>query len=136
MGLNGSKPSRPSWLVTRIRILLVAAVLGLLLGPASQVLSGTSIVYAQSNSAPSVSIVSPSSSVSIYAGDSQTFTASASDPDNDLKSGKWLVNNQEKDSFIWRFFLPSGTVTRDFTHTFSTAVTIHGEGRIHRRPTA
>ena len=123
MGLNGSKPSRPSWLVTRIRIILVAAVLGLLLGPAGQVLSGTSIVYAQSNSAPSVSRVSPSSSVSIYAGDSQTFTASASDPDNDLKRGRWLVNNQEEDSFIWRLFLPSGTETRDFTHTFSTAGT-------------
>ena len=123
MGLNGSKPSRPPWLVTRIRILLVAAVLGLLLGPAGQVLSGTSIVYAQSNSAPSVSRDSPSSSVSIYAGDSQTFTASASDPDNDLKRGKWLVNNQQEDSFVWRFSLPSGTVTRDFTHTFSTAGT-------------
>ena len=124
MGHKMSKLDRPSWLVTRIRILLMAAVLGLLLGPASQVLSGTSIVYAQSNSAPSVSRVSPYYFlVDLDTGDSQTFRASASDPDNDLKRGKWLVNNQQEDSFIWRIFLPNGTVTRDFTHTFSTAGT-------------
>ena len=75
------------------------------------------------NIAPSVSIVSPSSPVSIYSGNSQTFTASASDSDNNLKRYEWFVDGTSEDEHTWLLTLPTGTVTEDYTHTFSTAGT-------------
>ena len=75
------------------------------------------------NIAPSASIVSPSSPVTLYTGDSQTFTASASDSDNNLKSYEWFVDGTSEDEHTWLLTLPTGTVTEDFTHTFSTAGT-------------
>ena len=71
---------------------------------------------------PSVSRVTPASaSVSLYTGNTQTFTARASDPDNDLKRYEWFVNNQSEDSGVWRIFLPTGSVDKSFSHTFATA---------------
>ena len=75
------------------------------------------------NIAPSASIVSPSTPVTLYTGDSQTFTASASDSDNNLKSYEWFVDGTSEDEHTWLLTLPTGTVTEDFTHTFSTAGT-------------
>ena len=76
-----------------------------------------------SNSAPSVSRVSPSSPsspVSLDTGDRQTFRARASDPDDNLKRYEWFVNGRSEDSGVWQVFLPTGSVTKDFSHRFST----------------
>ena len=82
----------------------------------------------ESSSAPSVSLGTPSSaSVSLYVLNSQTFEASASDPDDDLTSWDWSVNGASEDSGrfgIWPVYnSPTGTVTKEFTHTFSSAGT-------------
>ena len=83
-----------------------------------------SISPGPSNRAPSVSRVSPSaSSLTLAAGDSQTFSASAIDPDNNLKRYEWTVNGVSKDDDSWLVLLPTGTVTKEFTHTFSGAGT-------------
>ena len=75
------------------------------------------------NRAPSVSRVSPSSAlVSLYTGDRQTFTARATDPDNNLKSYSWFVKDRsEESSPFWFGVLPTGSATDDFSHTFGTA---------------
>ena len=77
------------------------------------------------NRAPSVSLVSPSSPVSLNTGDSQTFEASSSDPDDNLSSWEWSVNNVPKDSGRFGFWpvynSPTGTVTKGFSHTFLTS---------------
>ena len=74
------------------------------------------------NSPPSVTRVPSSpSQVSLYTGNTQTFTARASDPDNDLKRYEWFVNNQSEDSGAWRIFLPTGPVDESFSHTFAAA---------------
>ena len=76
------------------------------------------------NSPPSVMRVPASpSSLSLYTGNSQTFTARASDPDNDLKRYEWFVNDQSEDSGVWRIFLPTGPVDKSFSHTFAAAGT-------------
>ena len=76
------------------------------------------------NRSPSVFRVSPSSAlVSLYTGDRQTFTARATDPDNNLKSYSWFVGGTEEDSGVWRLFLPTGSVDKSFSHRFSTAGT-------------
>ena len=75
------------------------------------------------NRSPSVSRVSPSSAlVSLYTGDRQTFEASATDPDDNLKSYEWFVKDRsEESSPIWFGVLPTGSATDDFSHTFGTA---------------
>ena len=74
------------------------------------------------NHAPTVSRVPSSpSQVSLFTGDRQTFTARASDPDDNLKRYEWFVNDQSEDSGVWRLFLPTGSVDKSFSHTFSTA---------------
>ena len=75
------------------------------------------------NRSPSVSRVSPSSAlVSLYTGDRQTFTARATDPDNNLKSYSWFVKDRsEESSPFWFGVLPTGSATDDFSHTFGTA---------------
>ena len=79
------------------------------------------VTVTTSNRAPSVTPVSPPSPVSLEADDSQTFTARASDPDDNLKRYEWFVNDQSEDSGVWRLFLPTGSVDKSFSHTFSTA---------------
>ena len=81
------------------------------------------VTVTTSNRAPSVSRVSPSSAlVSLYTGDRQTFTARATDPDNNLKSYSWFVKDRsEESSPFWFGFLPTGSATDDFSHTFGTA---------------
>ena len=65
---------------------------------------------------PFVYRVSPSSyRVSLEAGDSQTFTARATDFDNSISAYAWSVNGQELDSGPLDL---TGDVTRSFTHTF------------------
>ena len=80
------------------------------------------------NSAPAVSKVTPTSaSVSLYVGNSQTFEASASDPDDNLTSWDWSIDGTSENSGRFGFLLiynsPTGTVTKEFTHTFSSAGT-------------
>ena len=72
------------------------------------------------NRAPSVSRVSPSAIDYLPTGD-VTFTATANDPDDNLKRYEWFVDGTSEDDGSWLFVLPTGTVTKDFTHTFSTA---------------
>ena len=81
------------------------------------------VTVTTSNRAPSVSRVSPSSAlVSLYTGDRQTFTARATDPDNNLKSYSWFVKDRSEESSPFLFgVLPTGSATDDFSHTFGTA---------------
>ena len=66
--------------------------------------------------------VSPSIRNPLYTGDRQTFTARATDPDNNLKSYSWFVKDRsEESSPIWFGVLPTGSATDDFSHTFGTA---------------
>ena len=81
-----------------------------------------------SNRAPSVSKVAPTSaSVSLYVGNSQTFEASANDPDDNLTSWDWSIDGTSENNGrfgFWPFYnSPTGTVTKEFTHTFSSAGT-------------
>ena len=81
-----------------------------------------------SNRAPSVSKVTPTSaSVSLYVGNSQTFEASANDPDDNLTSWDWSIDGTSENNGrfgFWPFYnSPTGTVTKEFTHTFSSAGT-------------
>ena len=81
-----------------------------------------------SNRAPSVSKVTPTSaSVSLYVGNSQTFEASANDPDDNLTRWDWSIDGTSENSGRFGFWpiynSPTGTVTKEFTHTFSSAGT-------------
>ena len=80
------------------------------------------------NRAPVISSATPppSSTVSLTAGDSQTFEATVSDPDNNLKSWDWSVDGTSEDSGTWGTLLsstPAGSVTKSFSHTFSSVGT-------------
>ena len=85
-------------------------------------LTETFTVRAQTNSAPSVSVVSPSSPVSLYTGDSQTFQVSATDSDSNMTKWKWEVDkrfsllhgHQEPEET----FNATGSITKSFSHTF------------------
>ena len=70
------------------------------------------------NQAPTVSRVSPSSPVSLTSGDSQTFSARATDPDNNISQWEWYVNNQSQGG---QSLSLTGSITRTFSHTFSSA---------------
>ena len=82
----------------------------------------TSELHAQTNSAPSVSRVSPSSPVSLTTGDRQTFQVSATDADNNLTKWEWEVDkhfsllhgHQEPEET----FTATGSITKSFSHTF------------------
>ena len=82
----------------------------------------TSELHAQTNSAPSVSRVSPSSPVSLTTGGSQTFQVSATDTDNNLTKWEWEVDKH----FSFRHghqepqetFTATGSITKSFSHTF------------------
>ena len=50
-----------------------------------------------------------------------TFTATATDPNDNLKSYEWFVDDTSEDDGSWLLVLPTGAVTRTFTHNFSTA---------------
>ena len=82
----------------------------------------TSELHAQTNSAPSVSRVSPSSPVSLTTGGSQTFQVSATDADNNLTKWEWEVDKRL--SFLHghqepeETFIATGSITKSFSHTF------------------
>ena len=79
----------------------------------------TVIDPAPANQAPTVFRVSPSSAaVSLNAGDSQTFSARATDPDDNISQWEWYVNNQSRGG---QSLSPTGSITRSFSHTFSGA---------------
>ena len=68
---------------------------------------------------PSVSRVSPSSSeVNLDPGDSQTFSARATDADNNISQWEWFLDGVSKGG---QSLTLSGDITRQFSHTFSTA---------------
>ena len=67
---------------------------------------------------PSVSIVSPLGLISLEPGDSQTFEVKATDPDNNISGWEWSVNGESGGG---QSLLPTGSVSRRFSHTFSTA---------------
>ena len=72
------------------------------------------------NSAPTVTRDSPSSPVSLTTGDTQTFEATATDADNNITQWEWSVGLRHTGG---RLLLPSGSVTRSFSHTFPSAGT-------------
>ena len=72
------------------------------------------------NRAPSVSRVSPRATAYVATGD-VTFTATATDPDDNLKSYEWFVDDTSEDDGSWLLVLPTGAVTRTFTHNFPDA---------------
>ena len=69
------------------------------------------------NRPPSVSAVSPLVSLLVSAGESVTFTARGTDPDNNINQVEWYVNGQWESGQS----LPlTGSVERTYRHTFST----------------
>ena len=82
----------------------------------------TVVVEDPSNRTPSVMRVSPGATDVVPTGD-VTFTVNADDPDDNLKRYEWSVDGTSEDSGSWLLFLPTGTVTKSFTHTFATAGT-------------
>ena len=128
MGRSVSKSTLGAWLTKKAWLSLAAVVVGLLAASISMSLPGSSVVSAQSNSAPTVSISSPSSPVSLYTGQSRTFTASATDSDNNLSKWKWEAR---RDRLLLPDFVytpgeqtfdttPTGSVTKSFPYTFDT----------------
>ena len=81
----------------------------------------TVVVEDPSNRTPSVMRVSPGATDVVPTGD-VTFTVNAEDPDNNLKRYEWSVDGTSEDDGSW-LILPTGTVTKSFTHTFATAGT-------------
>ena len=57
----------------------------------------------------------------VATGASQTFRATATDPDDNLKRYEWFVDDTSEDDGSWLLVLPTGAVTKSYTHTFSTA---------------
>ena len=78
------------------------------------------------NSAPSVSRVSPATStISLVKGDEQTFEVNAIDPDGNLTKWKWEVNKNGLFGFLGQgheepevTFSPTNSTTTTFAHTF------------------
>ena len=66
---------------------------------------------------PSVSIVSPLGLIFLEPGDSQTFEVKATDPDNNIYGWEWSVNGESGGG---QSLLPTGSVSRRFSHTFPT----------------
>ena len=83
-------------------------------------ITSVSFQVVEPNRAPVVSRVSPSSSHTLTEGESATFTARATDADNNLSSVAWTVagSRQDGDSFG-----STGSRESTFTHTFSQAGT-------------
>ena len=75
-----------------------------------------------SNSAPSVTIASPVSPVHLETGETRTFIARATDPNNNLTKWKWVVDkhdslldgHQEPEAS----FTSTGRILKSFRHTF------------------
>ena len=68
------------------------------------------------NRPPRASHVSPSASLALDIGDTQTFTASATDPDSNISQIQWFVNGQ---SVSGQSLSLTGSIERSHTHTFS-----------------
>ena len=67
------------------------------------------------NRRPSVSAVAPLSSLLLTPGDTQTFTARATDPDENISQVEWFVDGRSE---AGESLTPTGSVTRSFTYTF------------------
>ena len=128
MGRSVSKSTLGTWLTKKAWLSLAAVVVGLLAASIGMSLPGSSVVSAQSNSAPTVSISSPSSPASVYADESETFTATATDSDNNLSTWKWEARRDRifpLPDFVYtpgeQTFdtAPTGSVTKDFSYTFT-----------------
>ena len=73
------------------------------------------------NDAPTVRRVSPSSaSISLTTGDSQTFSARATDPDDNISEWDWYVEDESQGG---QSLALTGDITRTFSYTFSRAGT-------------
>ena len=70
------------------------------------------------NDAPTVRRVSPSSaSISLTTGDSQTFSARATDPDDNISEWEWYVGDVSQGG---QSLALTGDITRTFSYTFAT----------------
>ena len=72
------------------------------------------------NRTPTITAVSPPTSrpVTLTTGSRQTFEATASDPDDNLKRFEWFVKGQSRHSGALSL---TGPATRYYTYTFPTA---------------
>ena len=78
----------------------------------------TIIEPAPANRTPTVSRISPSSAaVSLTTGDSQTFSARATDADDNISQWEWYVGQSQGGQSLSL----TGSITRSFSHTFSSA---------------
>ena len=69
---------------------------------------------------PSITNSSPSSPVTLTTGDSQTFSVSATDPNNDIAEWYWYVDDAEEGGGA---LSRTGSISRTFSYTFSSAGT-------------
>ena len=81
---------------------------------------GVIAVYTVSttNRAPTITDSSPSSPVSLTTGDSQTFSARATDPDDNISEWDWYVDDESQGG---QSLALTGDITRTFSYTFSRA---------------
>ena len=74
----------------------------------------------QPNRAPTITRVSPPSPVSLTTDDSQTFSASATDPDNNISEWEWYLDDESQGGQLLEL---TGSISRSVSYTFSTAGT-------------
>ncbi len=72
------------------------------------------------NEAPMIDSNSPHSPVSLTTGDSQSFSATATDADNNINAWEWFLDGVSQGG---QSLALTGSITRNFSHTFSNAGT-------------
>ncbi len=72
------------------------------------------------NEAPVFSTGTPSSPVSLTTGDSQSFSVTATDADNNINAWEWFLDGVSQGG---QSLALTGSITRTFSHTFSSAGT-------------
>ncbi len=118
MGRSVSKSTLGTWLTKKAWLSLAAVVVGLLAASIGMSLLGSSVVSAQSNSAPEIYSHSRPNSVTV--GVSGRWQATATDVDGNIIGWRWFLDDVKQKEYT---FLPSRSAARVIDHTFSTAGT-------------
>ena len=118
MGRSVSKSTLGTWLTKKAWLSLAAVVVGLLAASIGMSLPGSSVVSAQSNSAPEIYSHSRPNSVTV--GVSGRWQATATDVDGNIIGWRWFLDDVKQKEYT---FLPSRSAARVIDHTFSTAGT-------------
>ena len=116
MGRSVSKSTLGTWLTKKAWLSLAAVVVGLLAASIGMSLPGSSVVSAQSNSAPEIYSHSRPNSVTV--GVRERWQATATDVDSNIIGWRWFLDDVKQKEYT---FLPSRSATRVIDHTFSTA---------------